>query len=355
MYSDTDLNDAVAAGALSAADVTAFRAHISASRAQPLVDEEQFRLITGFNDIFVVIAVALAFVALGQIGGKTGGLLIAAAAWALAEFFTRHRRMALPSIVLVGGFVLGLFVGLMALLDQSGVRDPAVQFLIAGGVATVGAIAHWFRFRVPITIAMITGAATLTILAAVLSPFGDDEQTIGRLLPWLLLAAGLAIFAFAMRWDLGDPGRTTRRSDVAFWLHLLAAPLIAHPIFYGLGLTGDLFGFADGGGEPGALSAVAAVALYLVFGLIAVVIDRRALLVSGLVYVLVAFYQLVQNSVSVELGFAVSALVIASALLMLSAFWTNVRHLVLGVLPATLRSRLPHASPVQPTNALPAI
>lgn len=343
MYSDTDLNDAVAAGALSAADVAAFRAHMSASRAQPLVDEEQFRLITGFNDIFVVIAIALAFVALGQIGREVGGLLIAAAAWALAEFFTRDRRMALPSIVLVGGFVLGLFAGTLSLLEPGGGRVE-IALLIAAAVATAGAVAHWFRFRVPITVAMITGAAALTIVTAVLSPFADADETIGRILPWLLLLSGLAIFAFAMHWDLGDPGRTTRRSDVAFWLHLLAAPLIAHPIFYGLGLTGDLFGFANASGEPGALSAVAAVALYLVFGLIAVVIDRRALLVSGLVYVLVAFYQLVQNSVSVELGFAVSALVIASALLMLSAFWTNVRQLVLGILPATLQARLPHTS-----------
>ena len=47
---------------------------------------------------------------------------------------------------------------------------------------------------------------------------------------WLMFVAGLGVFAFAMRWDLQDPERITRRSDVAFWLHLAAAPLIARII-----------------------------------------------------------------------------------------------------------------------------
>lgn len=350
MYSEADLNDAVAAGALPRDAVDALRAHVATKRHSPIVDEEQFRLITGFNDIFVVIAVVLAFVALARIGSEVGGLLVAAAAWGLAEFFTRRRRMALPSIVLVGGFVFGLFFGVTNLLGPSlangfqGAMKPQFVLLIAAAVATLGAVAHWFRFRVPITVAAITGAATLTVIVGVLSALVSDETVILRILPWIVLVAGLSIFAFAMRWDLSDPERTTRRSDVAFWLHLLAAPMIAHPIFYALGLTGDLFGFSASSSDPGLVSALAAVALYLLFGLVAVVIDRRALLVSGLIYVLYAFYELVQGTVSVELGFAVAALIIASALLLLSAFWSNVRVAVLGALPQDLRRRLPHSA-----------
>src|SRR2546430_3225670 len=39
------------------------------------------------------------------------------------------------------------------------------------------------------------------------------------------------MFLFAMWWDGSDRARLTRRSDVAFWLHLLAAPMIVHPVF----------------------------------------------------------------------------------------------------------------------------
>ena len=44
-----------------------------------------------------------------------------------------------------------------------------------------------------------------------------------------VLIAGLGVFTLAMWWDRSDRVRQTRRSDVAFWLHLLAAPMIAAP------------------------------------------------------------------------------------------------------------------------------
>ncbi len=53
MYSQNDLDEAVAAGALSADAAAALRAFVDSQRASPAVDEENFRLITGFNDIFV--------------------------------------------------------------------------------------------------------------------------------------------------------------------------------------------------------------------------------------------------------------------------------------------------------------
>ena len=88
----------------------------------PAVDEEHFRLLTGFNDIFVGIAAAILLVAVGWIGYYVAaaistatarrpfiGLFVAATAWGLAEFFTRQRRMALPSIILLLAFVGGVF------------------------------------------------------------------------------------------------------------------------------------------------------------------------------------------------------------------------------------------------------
>src|SRR4051812_19542679 len=54
MYSEDDIESAIKAGVLSEQTAAAFRAH-AAQRSQVVVaDEEQFRLVTGFNDIFVV-------------------------------------------------------------------------------------------------------------------------------------------------------------------------------------------------------------------------------------------------------------------------------------------------------------
>src|SRR5678816_2416036 len=102
MYSQNDLDEAVASGAVSADSANALRAFIDQQRAVPTPDEEQFRLITGFNDIFVSIAAAILLFAVGFIGEWVGKglfaynatpsfiapLLVAGTSWGLALFFT---------------------------------------------------------------------------------------------------------------------------------------------------------------------------------------------------------------------------------------------------------------------------
>src|SRR4051795_5594213 len=70
-------------------------------------------------------------------------------------------------------------------------------------------------------------------------------------------------------------------------------------------------------------------------------LDRRALLVSALAYVLFALNSLFQTYGAVELSVALTALVIGSALLLLSAFWASARRQVVTPLPEALRGKLP--------------
>jgi hypothetical protein len=305
---------------LSAASAAAFRAFVAEQRKAPAVDEESFRLITGFNDIFVVIACGLLLAALVGIGITfvpwLGAALAAPAAWLLAEFFTRQRRMALPSIVLLLAFAGAVLATGLLLLPRSGVGISATFTL-----AAIAVTLHWLRFRVPITVA--AGAAVLIggVLALMLVT-----------LPWatawidpLTLLLGVAVFAIAMRWDAADPERQTRASDVAFWLHLLAAPLVVHPIFSMLELLA---------GDTSLLQALVVVVLYVMIALVSLSVDRRALMVSALAYVLYAFGELLEQFGVVNLGFAVTALVIGSALLLLSAFWHTSRAALLRHFPA---------------------
>ena len=85
MYSESDIDGAVTAGALSPQAAEAFRRHVAAAQAAPAVDEEHFRLLTGFNDIFVSIAILLLLVAVAQIGSRVAphlpGAFVAATAW----------------------------------------------------------------------------------------------------------------------------------------------------------------------------------------------------------------------------------------------------------------------------------
>jgi hypothetical protein len=339
MYSESDLDSAVSAGVLSADTASALRAHAASLRATPMVDEENFRLLTGFNDIFVAVAGVLLLVGAAWTGGEVhaavGGLLVAGCAWGLAEYFTRVRRMALPSIVFLLAFVGGVFMAAIGILVPDGsisAHSGSIEWILVAGSAAIAAgaaWAHWRRFHVPITIA--AGAAALAGLATSLV-IGLLPVMRDHLYPVLLLA-GLAIFVAAMRWDMSDTQRMTRRSDVAFWLHLLAAPLIAHPVFGMLELL-------DGGSTSG--KALIVVALYLVMGVVALAVDRRALLVSALGYVLYAIGTLMRDFGAVSLNLALTALIIGSALLLLSAFWQNARAIVVGMLPASIAARLPN-------------
>ncbi len=333
MYSEAELDAAVAEGAVSAEAVAALRDFVARRRMTPAADEEQFRLLTGFNDIFVAIASVLVLVAVGWLGNTlspvAGAACVAAVSWGLAEYFTRRRRMALPSILLLASFAGAVFcLGYLLAGPSAG---ETVQVAVGSVAAAGAAFAHWRRFRVPITVAVGAGAgvgAVVALLAAAVPGLGEA---------WVLLlfGGGIALFALAMRWDMSDRARTTRRSDVAFWLHLAAAPLIVHPAFATLGLLD--------GEQAGLGRAGVAVGLYAALAVVALVVDRRALLVSALFYVLYAISALFKAAGAVSVSLALTAAVVGSALLLLSAFWHAARRAVLALASEALRRRVPAA------------
>lgn len=356
MYSQQELDDAVSSGVITLEAANALRAHIESQRSTAIPDEEQFRLLTGFNDIFVSIAAAILLFAVGWIGqsiGKSTGLIIdvdgpsflaplavAVTSWGLALYFTARRRMALPSILLLLAFVGGVFAAsLFALIlgvgpERVNGNDQLGGFLaaVSGAIGAAAAWLHWRRFHVPITIA--AGAAAISAIAVglLVAALGQNPEQVRNIILGLVLVLGVGIFLFAMWWDSSDRARITRRSDVAFWLHLLAAPMIVHPIFTLLGLNNGTASLGEG---------VIVILLYVALGLTALAVDRRALLVSALAYVLWALADLFKRFGAVELNIALTALVIGSALLLLSAFWHQARAAIVRPLPGALRDKLP--------------
>ena len=362
MYSQQELDDAVASGVITADAANALRTFIEGQRTLAIPDEEQFRLLTGFNDIFVSIAAAILLFAVGWIGQSIGQatglyisdngdvgpsflapLFVAATSWGLALFFTAKRRMALPSILLLLSFVGGVLVTTAFVLVQIIGPDRfngdnqllgATVGGVSAAIAAAGAFIHWRRFHVPITVAAGAAAVAglfLAVVVGIVQP-GDSHSAMNLILSFVLVL-GIGMFLFAMWWDSSDRARLTRRSDVAFWLHLLAAPMIAHPIFTLLGVTN---------GNVGTGVGLLVVGLYILFGLTALAVDRRALLVSALAYVLYALTDLFKRFGAVELNVALTALVIGSALLLLSAYWHQARRIVVKQLPANLQARLPN-------------
>jgi hypothetical protein len=333
------------------------------ARRNPPPDDENLRLVSGFGDIFVTIGLALFLGSLGYFVGVAIGdtgrwAVLAAVSWALAEFFTRRRHMALPSIALLVAFTGATFKAITLLLGATTrLHQPGYGWFVnligldlgnawqvaVAATATAGLAAlHFLRFRVPVSIAAITAAlvgAAIALLAAMAPRFVAEHRND------ILLIGGLGVFALAMRFDMADPHRTTRRTDVAFWLHLVAAPLIVHPLVSPL-VLGDK---ARDLGSAGLILLV-----FLVLGLVALVIDRRAMLVSGLTYAGIAIATFVDRSGIDDARILPATLLgLGTFVLLVSAGWQPMRRLFLSLLPGAVSRRLPHPRivPIQPPQA----
>ena len=336
------LQTAVESGLVTAQQAQGLRdleqARTPARDAEPH-DDEKFRFISGFSDIFVTIGLGLFLGALGyfsadMIGNAGMSAVIAAASWLLAEYFTRRQRMALPSIVLLLVYAGAIFSTVAEAFNPSlsfgmGLGNHGGLPIVVAGLVTAAATAlHYRRFRVPVTIAAGVAALVASAVGLLFMLAPDFAEQAAK--P-LLLACGLAVFTLAMHFDLSDPQRQTRRTDVAFWLHMLAAPLIVHPLISGLV------------GEPGSdvVSAWSILAIFVGLALVALVVDRRAILVSGLSYAGFAFGALVVKAGLSDSVVPLTMLVLGALVLLLSAGWHALRRALLSLLPGALARRLP--------------
>lgn len=358
MISDAVLAKAVSQGLVSDGQALALRS--LARQEEPLPDSEgrdlapdpeRLRFVSGFADIFVTLGLVLflgsaAYLAGRSLGdGATAGF-VAVLAWGLAEFFSRVRRMALPSIVLLGVFAFACFLALAELLGVTGNRGFGPRWggfgillrawggsPLAGAAAALGTAAlvalHYWRFRVPVTVA--AGVAAL-LAAGLLVLYAAQPAFTELMINPLLLGAGVVAFFLAMRFDMSDPERATRRTDIAFWLHLLAAPLIVHSLFEAIGAGRGII-------APGSAGLV--LALFAALGVVAILVDRRALLVSGLVYAGIAFGSLISRAGIGDTTLPLTLLALGALVLALSAGWMPLRRRVLDLMPSGLTARLP--------------
>lgn len=340
-------------------------------------DDEDLKFIGGFGDIFVTIGLGLFLGALAYFSSKIGGflgsqdvegaeaacLVTGGTTWLLAEYFTRKRRMALPSIVMLLVFIVCCFIFFEVLLFgqkgesifrtmdttfNSASSDLIKRWIVFGRIfatcvaTSILAVVYYWRFRVPIAVAgsvAVLGVVVIFLIATISPDFAKQYTR------YVILLFGLGVFALAMRFDMSDPLRRTRRTDIAFWLHLLAAPLIVHPLLnpvvQGNALTGE--------------QAALIIAVFLLLGGVAIVIDRRAVLVSSMSYAGISFIALVKNTgltSFVSESVPLTLLTLGGFILLISVGWHPIRRIALSWLPAEFTRRLynPYAGAV-PSSA----
>ncbi|WP_108818513.1 hypothetical protein [Pseudovibrio sp. Alg231-02] len=342
MISRASLTGAISAGIISADQADKLVSYLSLQAeniqnqqaSESLHDPEEVRFTRGFHDIFISLGILILFAGYGVGFGDSltqGGLPRAAIAgaaaiitWVLAEWFTKIKKLALPSILLTG-----LFGGSIALVgfglftpDVLNNDSEAIQVILSSIFALVGASLFYWRFKVPITLTVIV-AGIMGLIVGALTLVTDTK--ILDYLSWVSLVCGLFAFGCAMYFDTKDTKRETLNTDKAFWLHLLSAPLIVHSILSGM--------YFEQQTETYALVSIAVV---LAFGAVALIIDRRAMLVAALSYLGFALAYLLESAdFSASQLTAISLVLLGSFVLLLGSGWNVARRIVMRPLAGT--------------------
>ncbi len=185
----------------------------------------------------------------------------------------------------------------------------------------------------PITVAATTGSIILLILLSTTNLLADSYPFKNIIITNLILLSGIFTFLFAMFWDKADTKRITYKSDVAFWLHLIAAPMIIHSILTLLGVFSDNNSIA---------MMIIIMILYLAITCLSIIIDRRALMVSALGYVIYALGNILSSFDSlIDYTFAVTGIIIGSSLLLLAIYWHKARYYLLKTMPYWVIKNIP--------------
>jgi hypothetical protein len=282
--------------------------------------EEQLRFVRSFGDIFTTLGIIFVAVSLSRFELEAYANLIPVAVFALtAEWLVGARRLALPGIAIL--------LSILYFVSEIGDFQTQEHALFSVGLMTATAAAFYLRHRMPFSLLPIV-AGVISIVTLVM---GIDLSELAI----VLAGYGLAVFAVAMWFDAQDTARQTRLSDGAFWLHLLAAPMIVH------GVMVSLLG-------PGVVEApfreILTVLFFIGFFLLALYVDRRALLVSSISYAIYAVIALAEGHlIRLENITLVVFMLFGVFIVFFGTYWYKARSLIFAPIAGKSISRyVPH-------------
>ncbi|MDX8396721.1 MAG: hypothetical protein R8K49_00200 [Mariprofundaceae bacterium] len=236
----------------------------SGSELELAGSEEPLRFVRGFGDIFITLGILFVTMACAQISMPDiyFNVIPLLLAIVTTEWLVRIRRLALPGIALL---VSTLYFA-SELLGLSMINYDLVNLLM---LTSLAGLFYW-RYRIPFTLLPIA-IGCIAMMSIVVGIDMNQAQ-------YVFTLYGLCVFSAAMWFDAHDVKRQHNDSDSAFWLHLLAAPLVVHGVMVSLLLSDQAMPFKE----------VWMVLFFIAFFLVALYVDRRAILVSSLSYAIYA-------------------------------------------------------------------
>ncbi|MDH5355575.1 MAG: hypothetical protein OEY09_14120, partial [Gammaproteobacteria bacterium] len=229
----------------------------------------------------------------------------------------RVRRLSLPGIAIL--------ISILFFVNKAIAFDHENATVFGVGVLCLTSLLFYLRYKMPFSLlplaAGLVGIAIIQIGVDVIQN------------PLIFVGLGLIVFVIAMLFDVRDTKRVSHLSDSAFWLHLLASPLIVH------GAMVSLF-FSNQEWIQAIDKEVIIIVFFLVFLLLALLLDRRAMLVSTQLYMIYALTQVFVGQLPSTQNVLIYVLLLLGFLVIFfGTYWYKTRRLIFGFLAGSIVGR----------------
>jgi hypothetical protein len=320
----------------------------AAIRARRADDEEPFKLVSNFGDVFLCVGLLFvywsqgAFLRLADVPPLWVHIGFAVLFWLIAEFFVFSARRKFPAVVAIVLFTLsvhktaGLWLGDISIWGMAfgyfaGIESE-VRSIEHLGVVTIALLLALLRFRQPVIVLGLGLCATLLAFALAREHMAEAPARL------VLAACGILFLVTGFMLDMRDRSRTGIYHEWALWLFVLGSPLTVHPLF--LGLIGEQLA-ATGTRSlndfirldlEGLIWAVTALAAG--FALLGLLLDRRSLVASTLLYLAaILTYATFRSGLGLSTAAAIVPLTIGILVILLGVGWDHARAALLRIVP----------------------
>lgn len=280
--------------------------------------EEPLRFIRGFGDVFITLGIIFLVVSINIINLSGLAYLIPAAGFILlAEWLVRIRRLALPGMTILLSI---LFFVYRAITDGS-----ETSILLGLSIVAVTSLLFYLRYKMPFShLPLAASLVAMFVIAIDVNAFKN---------PIVFAVSGIVVFAVAMWFDSRDTERVSHLSDSAFWLHLLASPLLVHGLMLTMLTSKQTW--------LGVLSnEIIILCFFAVFFLTALLIDRRAMLISTQLYMIYAITQVFRDNVANTEDIIVFVLIgLGMFVIYFGAYWYKSRRFIFRFLSGNAITR----------------
>ena len=279
---------------------------------------EPLRFIRSFGDIFISLGVVLLVIAINMLPLSGYLYFIPVLGFVvMSEWLVRVRRLVLPGIAIL--------IAILYFVNKAIGFDHDNATIIGLGILSFTSLVFYLRYRMPFSLLPL--AASLVAIAIIQIGVELIEY------PVIFAGLGLIVFVVAMGFDVRDTERKTHLSDSAFWLHLLASPLIVHGVMISMlfsnhewlkPINGEFF----------------IVLFFAIFLFIALLLDRRAILVSTQIYMIYALTQILQGQFDSAQNIMIYVLLLLGfVVIFFGTYWYKTRNLIFGFLSASVIGR----------------